>query len=274
MKICLKCNIEKDLSEYSKNGKYYRGECKLCRTSKEKQKYHENPEYYRTKKNIEYNQNKEIIIERNKEYRKNNSEKVNSQKREYTEKNKEAISLKYKSKEYKDKRNENLKIRRKTDSRFRLVSSYRSRISEILKNTKSESSRLNYLDCSKKDFFDWIEFQFDENMNWDNYVDYWVLDHTIPIAWFNLENEIHKKHCFRWYNLRPFKKEDNLKKSDNIELDTIKKHQEIIDLWYQGDIEIYNWLRQELRYGNNPHGLGNPQPSFLTELKEEGSTTK
>lgn len=80
-----------------------------------------------------------------------------------------------------------------------------------------------YLDCSKNEFFDWIEYQFDANMNWDNYVDYWVLDHVIPIAWFNLEDEIHKNHCFRWYNLRPFKKEDNLKKSDKLELTTIKK---------------------------------------------------
>jgi hypothetical protein len=30
---------------------------------------------------------------------------------------------------------------------------------------------------------------------------------------------------------------------------------------YQGDIEIYDWLRQELKYGKNPYRLGDPQPS-------------
>lgn len=169
MKVCTQCKIDKELSEYSINGKSYRSQCKLCRTSNEKQKYHENPEIFRQKKKEEYNSNKEVIIERNKEYRKNNSEKVNSQCALYREQNREMIRFKQKSKEYKD--NRNLKIRRATDSKFRLVSSYRSRISEILKNTNEKDSRLMYLDCSKNEFFDWIEYQFDANMNWDNYVD-------------------------------------------------------------------------------------------------------
>lgn len=263
MKICTDCKIEKELSEYSKNGKHYRGQCKLCRTNIQKKIYHNDPEHFRGLKKIEYESNKEQILERNKEYRDNNPEKVNAQNAEYRKNNKEARNLKEKSKEYKDKRNAKLKVRRSTDSKFCLISSYRSRISEILKSTKSNDSRLTYLDCSKKEFYDWIESQFDEYMNWDNYVEYWVLDHVIPIAWFNLENEIHKNHCFRWYNLRPFNKDNNRLKSDKIEIETIRRHQDKINKWYQGDIEIYNWLRQELRYGNNPHGckMGDPQPS-------------
>lgn len=264
MKICKDCKIEKELSQFSINGKNYRSQCKQCRTSKEKQKYHNNPEIFRQKKKEEYTKNKENIIERNKMYRKNNSEKVNAQKSVYRQENKDIIQLKQKSKEYKDKRNENLKKRRSIDSKFRLVSSYRSRISEILKSNYSKESRLMYLNCSQQFFLKWIETQFDENMNWDNYVDYWVLDHVIPIAWFNIENETHKKHCFSWYNLRPFKKEDNLIKSNKLLLETIKTHQEIINKWYQGEnIEIYHWLIKEIRYGNNPHELGNPQPRTL-----------
>lgn len=99
-------------------------------------------------------------------------------------------------------------------------------------------------------------------MTWDNYVTYWVLDHIIPVSWFNLENDTHRKHCFSWYNLRPLKKEDNLQKSNKLNLYTINQHQKIIDKWYQGDIEIYHWLRTELRYGDNPHEyMDNQQPS-------------
>lgn len=276
MKICIDCKIEKDLLEFSKNGKYYRGQCKSCRSSKEIKKYHENPEKFRQKKKDEYINNQKEIIERNRLYRKNNSVKINVQKAEYREKNREIIQLKQKSKEYKDKRNKYLKIRRESDKKFCIISSYRSRISELLKNIKNGDSRLVYLDCSKKFFYDWIEYQFDENMSWDNYVEYWVLDHVIPISWFNLDDEIHRNNCFRWYNLRPLKKEDNSIKSNKFELSTIKKHQEIIDKWYQDEsklcldtgiknnpgIEIYHWLRKELRYGNNPHGyMDNQQPS-------------
>jgi hypothetical protein len=47
---------------------------------------------------------------------------------------------------------------------------------------------------------------------------------------------------------------ENLRKSNKIELDTVKQHQKIINKWYQGNIEIYNWPRNELGYGKNPLG--------------------
>lgn len=260
-KVCCECGLEKEITEYSKNGKYYRNKCKNCRCKLEKARYKENPEKFCEKKREFYETNKEELLEKNKMYRKINSEKVNIQKKDYYEKNKELILEKCKSKDYKNKRNINLKNRRETDSKFRLVTSYRTRISECMKN-RDKDSRLLYLDCTKKFFYDWIESQFDSKMNWDNYVEYWVLDHVIPIAFFDLDIEKHLDNCFRWYNLRPCKKEDNLEKSDKIQLDIIKKHQEKInDFWYQGDIEIYDWLRQELKYGKNPYRLGDPQPS-------------
>jgi hypothetical protein len=46
-------------------------------------------------------------------------------------------------------------------------------------------------------------------------------------------------------------------------LDIIKKHQEKINNYgYQSCIEIYDWLRNELKYGNNPcRYMDNQQPS-------------
>jgi 5-methylcytosine-specific restriction endonuclease McrA len=100
-------------------------------------------------------------------------------------------------------------------------------------------------------------------MNWDNYSEYWVLDHVIPIAFFNLEDDIHLKQCFSWFNLRPLEKNENSKKSDKINLNIIKQHQEKINNYgYQSHIEIYDWLRNELKYGKNPcRYMDNQQPS-------------
>lgn len=261
-KKCSTCDIVKGITEYSKNGKFHRKECKDCKCKKEKERYKKAPDIFREKKREFYKQNKDNLLNKNKLYRANNSEKINTQKREYYEKNKELISEKYKSKEYKNKRNINLKKRREIDSKYKLISSYRSRISEIMKN-REYNSRLIYLNCEKGFFYKWIESQFDEKMNWDNYIEYWVLDHVIPISFFNLEDTNHRNNCFRWYNLRPCEKVENLKKSDKIHLGIIKIHQEKINkFWYQGDIEIYDWLRQELKYGKNPYRLGDPQPSF------------
>jgi hypothetical protein len=47
----------------------------------------------------------------------------------------------------------------------------------------------------------------------------------------------------------------------------VKEHQNIlnnflkINNWYQADIEIYQWLREELRYGKKPSVLGDSQPN-------------
>lgn len=264
MNECKVCQIEKDLSEFSFRNdiKKYRTECKKCRTNREKAKYKENPEFYKNKKKDEYNKNKEVILERNKKYRANNLEKYNAQCAKYREENRELIRERQKSTDYKIKRNANLKRRREIDSKFRLVCSYRARVSELLKSNK-KCSRIQFLDCTKDFFYEWIKTQFNDKMNWENYNEYWVLDHVIPIAFFDLENEIHLKKCFSWFNLRPLEKKENSKKSNFIDLNIIKKHQEIIDNYgYQGYIEIYDWLRNELKYGKNPcRYMDNQQPS-------------
>lgn len=265
VKQCTNCKIIKEIDKFSfrNDTSNYRNECKECRTSKEKAKYKDNPDFYRDKKKDEYSNNKQVILERNHQYRVNNKDKYNSQCAQYREKNKELIREKTKSKDYKEKRNKYLKDRRKTDSKFCLVSSYRTRISEVLKNKGNVLSRISFLDCTKDFFYKWIENQFDDKMTWENYVEYWVLDHVIPIAFFNLENEIHVKQCFSWFNLRPLEKNENLKKSDFIDLSIVKKHQEKINNYgYQSHIEIYDWLRNELKYGKNPcRYMDNQQPS-------------
>ncbi len=81
-KVCTKCGVEKELSEFckAKLGKYGVGSsCKECR----KQYYKEN------KENRENKENKERQAECIKEYRKENKEKIAKWQKEYDCKNKE-----------------------------------------------------------------------------------------------------------------------------------------------------------------------------------------
>ena len=55
-KICSKCDIEKDLSEFCKNGKYHRSECKSCCEAKVKNNI-ENKTYLKCEKNHVQNVN-------------------------------------------------------------------------------------------------------------------------------------------------------------------------------------------------------------------------
>lgn len=265
-KTCTECKADKETTFFSKNGKFLRSQCKECRAKiqKEKNKDPVNAQKHRESSNSYYHLNKNTLNVKKKEYRDSNKEILKEKKKEYYEKNKETILEKCKTDSYKQKRNLTLQKRRKTDTMFAMITSYRVRICEVMrsKNILKIDTHSHFLNCTKKNFFDWIEFQFDDKMNWDNYSDYWVLDHVIPINWFDLTKEEHKEKCFNWFNLRPLEKKENMIKSDKLDLIVIKKHQQQINNYkYQDSIEILDWLRSELRNGKNLHGLGNPQPS-------------
>lgn len=62
----------------------------------------------------------------------------------------------------------------------------------------------------------WLEFNFTEDMSWDNYGKMWHIDHTIPINTFKLHDETEALMCFCWMNLMPLYATQNLKKSDKL----------------------------------------------------------
>ena len=94
--------------------------------------------------------------------------------------------------------------------------SLRSRLCNVL-NGKKDQHLEEYLGCTQDSFYKWLEYQFDKNMNWDNYGTYWVVDHVLPVASFNHENPEDVKKCWNWKNLRPLEKIENIIKKDNID---------------------------------------------------------
>ena len=70
MKICRKCNIEKELSLYPKDKVCKDGIsniCKECHNLKNKKYHDENKDEIRDKRKEFYNENKDIILQRKKE---------------------------------------------------------------------------------------------------------------------------------------------------------------------------------------------------------------
>ena len=66
-------------------------------------------------------------------------------------------------------------------------------------------------------------------MNIENYGIDFVLDHTVPIASFNLFNEDELRKCFNWKNLRPMRPKENISKGSKVDerlylLQEIKAH--------------------------------------------------
>jgi hypothetical protein len=59
-----------------------------------------------------------------------------------------------------------------------------------------------YFGLSIEMFRKWIEIQFDEELNWDNFSKAWQFDHIIPVAYFDLRSEEELKLCWSFINIR------------------------------------------------------------------------
>jgi hypothetical protein len=60
-----------------------------------------------------------------------------------------------------------------------------------------------------------MAFQLYDGMTLENYGDIWHVDHTKPIASFDLTKEVEQDACFSWKNCRPLLAQKNIHKSDS-----------------------------------------------------------
>ena len=59
-----------------------------------------------------------------------------------------------------------------------------------------------FFGLSIEKFRNWIEIQFDEDTNWDNFSETWQFDHVVPVAYFNFNNEEDMSLCWNFSNIR------------------------------------------------------------------------
>ena len=81
-----------------------------------------------------------------------------------------------------------------------------------------DSVTFSALPYTPSDLVEHLESQFDEKMNWDNYGDYWHVDHIYPqslLPYSSLEDENFQK-CWALENLQPLEATENMKKSNKV----------------------------------------------------------
>jgi hypothetical protein len=101
------------------------------------------------------------------------------------------------------------------------------RIARVLKCSmlnyfnKGGTHTLTFVGCSRDMFMDWMRWQCDlDGLNMDDHGDSgWHIDHVVPCASFDLQDEMQQYACYNWTNLRPLPAVENISKSDR--LDTI-----------------------------------------------------
>lgn len=196
MRKCNACKIEKPLDEFPKDktrslGYSYR--CKICSTQIYKEKYYDKSlltrkgkynEYYKERYINKTKEEKEKDREYQKIWEKENKDKIAGYKRKYREEN----------------------------PTFKLKENTRTRIYLSLQGKNKSISTAKLLGCSIEEYKLYLEKQFDENMNWENYGIYWEIDHKKELYKFDLSDPIQQKEAFHFTNTQPLSIEENRKK--------------------------------------------------------------
>lgn len=190
MRTCIKCGEEKEDNCFT----IRRGTCKECTKLYNKKYRQENKDYLAEWFKNNYINNRKEILDYHKEYYKNNKNDIMKYQRKY-EKNKLL-----------------------TDPAFKLRKNCSVLIRSALQGNKRGVSILNYLPYSIQELKQHLERQFDNKMSWDNYGQYWHIDHIIPqskLLYINMEEDNFQK-CWALTNLRPLEAIENIKKSNKV----------------------------------------------------------
>jgi hypothetical protein len=167
-----------------------------------------------------WEENKEKILEKNREHYRNNKEYyINYQKKwSLKEENKEKNKVYHKKWYVSGGREVNNKYRReklKKDPAFRAQMNLRLRLYEFIKIGKYRKyGRFReMLGCDWEYFKEYIKEQFEVGMSWDNYGE-WHIDHVIPVTAWDLSKEEDQMLASHYTNLQPLWAIDNIKKSN------------------------------------------------------------
>ncbi len=221
MKQCTKCKILKNEEAFylkCKN-KYLDSLCKLCRNDRTKKWRKKNPERMRLQNKAYCLKNKDRVERKKREHYYNNIEKYTLNRKINYEKNRKIrlINAKYYANQPKNKlkRNLNRRLRYKTDIKYRLECSLRSRINIAVKKGFKSKKTLELLGCTIIELKQYLESKFQTGMTWENHGfgnNKWHIDHIIPCAAFDLSDSEQQKICFNFSNLQPLWQQDNFRK--------------------------------------------------------------
>ena len=225
-KICKQCNTEKNGSEFEFGTLL----CKLCFSEKDKEANHRpsvtDPD--KTCKTCNISKSATMFRKRELVCKECNKKKLY----EWRENNKERFLEICKT--YRDK--DDKKVLRNTNRREKYLNSIQYKLTQIYRNrvrvcVKTQSFPKNHhidyeemLGCNWDLLMNWLEFNMKPDMSWKNYGSYWHVDHVYPCSLYDFSVEENRLKCFNWTNLTPLEANENLKKSNKLDIDLIQHY--------------------------------------------------
>lgn len=257
VKVCTKCEIEEELTEYYMSRGKPQSQCKSC-ARKQKKDYKARKRAEDKAKKIASGEIKvlpEPKVEGNKvckyceeekpqsmfrlkrlkcldceraegrAYRKSNYGKSKS--KAWVEENREKYSelLAKSYQKNKDKINAKYVERYNNDPIFKIKRNNKNITSNAFFLT-SKTKYVECLGCTAGLFKLWIDFCLEklEDFTVENYGEDWHFDHVIPIGTFDLLDDDQVKQCYNWRNVMPFGGKDNLTKNKYVDPEQISVH--------------------------------------------------
>lgn len=239
-KECDQCKIVKPISKYRKyieRENSYGKTCKACLNERDKER----------KKNMRKKRLETFIVK---------CEKCNELKalKDFTKLKKfykKKICVFCYPKFLTEQKTEWCKNESKSNINYRLKKSLAARLRTVL--IKNDTT-MNYIGCNIQYLREWFEYNFTNEMNWDNYGSYWSIDHIIPVCKFDLTIEDEKLKCWNWSNLTPVTIKYNSSKKDidkNQIYNILKKIQAFKEegstiKWFSGDILTLDFAKLKI----------------------------
>lgn len=100
---------------------------------------------------------------------------------------------------------------------FAMAKRLRSRLRKAMDAGSARKAKSTFVlvGCSPDELKNHIESQFLDGMTWEN-SGKWHIDHIIPLARFDLQDEEQQRAAFHYTNLRPLWAADNIKKGKKV----------------------------------------------------------
>ena len=137
----------------------------------------------------------------------------------------------------------------------------------ILQNNQT-SAYAPYFGLDIQGFRNWIELQFTEGLNWDNFGTAWQFDHIVPVAFFDFDHEQDLYLCWNFINIRVERLDEQNNKANKTALLVVRNHFE--DLFNKTSLYVCRQMVDRIQQMEASVSLYNPkQANFINENKEK-----
>jgi hypothetical protein len=216
-KICSVCNKTKTVGDFRVN----RSGCIDCERAYGRDYNQENPEI-------------------RKQWQEDNKEHFARLQANNHQKNKSKICEKYKE-------------RYASDKCFKIRGQMKAELSNVIKKIKSTE---NYMGEKFERVAEWLEYNFTDEMNWENHGSFWDIDHVIPICKWDSKNDGHIEMCFNWKNLSPLQCAKNRnEKREKMDDKQLKRHIKNLRKYFAekclDETELDEYLEKYCAYAKN-----------------------